>query len=174
MTKLNVWDPIVRVFHWSLVAGFVANALIVDDDGKLHQWIGYAIVGLVLLRILWGLVGTRYARFSSFPPSIAGAFGQLREILRGIRHVHVGHTPMGALMIYNLLLAMLVIGFSGWLMTTDAFWGVEWPEELHEVAVAWAEISVVLHIGAVFFESWRTSVNLPRAMVTGCKELPEA
>lgn len=174
MNRLNVWDPFVRVFHWSVALGFAANALVVDDDGKLHQWIGYAIVALVLARILWGLIGTRYARFTSFPPSLSGAFGQLREMTSGERHIHVGHTPLGALMIYNLLAALLVIGLSGWLMTTDAFWGVEWPEELHEGAVAWAEISVVMHIAAVLFESWRTRVNLPRAMVTGCKDLPSA
>jgi cytochrome b len=75
-------------------------------------------------------------------------------------------------MIYNLLVTLLVIGLSGYLMTTDMFWGVEWPEELHEAAVAWAEISVVLHIAAVVFESLRTRVNLPRAMVTGYKDLP--
>lgn len=172
MTRLKVWDPFVRLFHWSLVIGFGANALVVDDDGKLHQWIGYAVVALVVLRILWGLVGTRYARFSSFPPSVTGAVGQVRDMLTGGGRIHVGHTPLGALMIYNLLAAMLVIGLSGRLMTTDMFWGVEWPEELHEGSVVWAEISVVLHIAAVFFESWRTSVNLPRAMVTGCKELP--
>lgn len=172
MERLKVWDPFVRVFHWSLVTAFGANALVLDDDTKLHQWVGYAVVALVVMRILWGLIGTRYARFSSFPPSLKGSLGQLREMVGGIRNIHVGHTPLGALMIYNLLLAMLVIGASGWLMTTDAFWGVEWPEHLHEAAVAWAEISVVLHIAAVIFESWRTSVNLPRAMVTGCKDLP--
>ena len=104
--------------------------------------------------------------------SLSGAIGQVRETFGGLRHIHVGHTPLGALMIYNLLLSMLVIGASGYLMTTDMFWGVEWPEELHEAAVTSAEISVVLHIAAVVFESWRTSVNLPRAMVTGCKDLP--
>ena len=174
MQHVKVWDPFVRVFHWSLVAGFAANALIVDDDGKLHQWIGYAIVALVALRLAWGLIGSTHARFANFPPSLSGAMGQLGEMVRGIRHVHVGHTPLGALMIYNLLASMLVIGLSGYLMTTDMFWGVEWPEEMHEAAVAWAEISVVLHIAAVFFESWRTSVNLPRAMVTGCKDIPSA
>lgn len=174
MNRLNVWDPFVRVFHWSVALGFAANALVVDDDGKLHEWIGYAIVALVLARILWGLIGTRYARFSSFPPSLSDAKGQLRDVLTGEKRIHIGHTPLGALMIYNLLVALLVIGLSGWLMTTDAFWGTEWPEELHEGAVVWAEISVVLHIAAVLFESWRTRVNLPRAMVTGCKDLPSA
>ncbi|MDU8943375.1 cytochrome b/b6 domain-containing protein [Ovoidimarina sediminis] len=171
MQRLKVWDPVVRVFHWSLVAGFAANALVLDDDGKLHQWVGYIVVALVILRLIWGVVGTRFARFSSFPPDISASLGQMRDILNGIRRIHIGHTPLGALMIYNLLLSMLVIGVSGWLMTTDMFWGVEWPEELHETAVAWAEVSVVLHVAAVLFESWRTSVNLPRAMITGCKEI---
>ena len=59
MQHIKVWDAFVRVFHWSLVAGFAANALFVDDDSKLHQWIGYAIVALVIVRILWGFTGTR-------------------------------------------------------------------------------------------------------------------
>ena len=95
-------------------------------------------------------------------------------MLTGRTSLHIGHTPLGALMIYNLILALLIIGLSGYLMTTDMFWGVEWPEELHEAAVAWAEISVVLHIAAVLVESMRTRVNLPRAMVTGYKDIPTA
>ena len=172
MSRVRVWDPFVRAFHWSLVAFFAANALFVDDDGKLHQWIGYAIVALVLLRIAWGFVGSPYARFASFPPDIAGALGQASEIVTGRRRPHRGHSPLGAWMIYNLLAATLVIGLSGYLMTTDAFWGLEWPEELHELAVTWAEISVLVHIAAVFFEGHRTRVNLPRAMITGYKDLP--
>lgn len=172
MKRVKVWDPFVRLFHWSLVLGFGANALVIDDDGKLHQWIGYAVVGLVLLRILWGLAGTTYARFSSFPPSLSAARTQLVDIVTRRPRIHIGHTPLGALMIYNLLLAVLVVGLSGHLMTTDMFWGVEWPEELHEIAVTWTEISVVLHIAAVIFESRRTGVNLPAAMIRGYKDLP--
>lgn len=172
MKNVKVWDPVVRIFHWSVVAAFGANALLVDDDGKLHQWLGYVIVALVIVRIVWGFVGTRYARFSSFPPSLTGAAEQLDDIVAARPRVHVGHTPLGAWMIYNLLAALLVIGVSGHLMTTDMFWGVEWPEELHEFAVAWAEVSVALHILAVVHESRRTRVNLPRAMFTGYKTLP--
>jgi cytochrome b len=75
-------------------------------------------------------------------------------------------------MIYNLLAALIVICISGWLMTTDAFWGVAWPEMVHEAAETWAEISVLLHVAAVIVETRRTRVNLPRAMVTGYKDLP--
>ena len=76
-------------------------------------------------------------------------------------------------MIVNLLLTMLAICISGYLMTTDAFWGIEWVEEMHEVFVTWAEISVLAHVAAVLFESHRTGVNLPRAMVTGTKRVPD-
>lgn len=168
----KIWDPFVRVFHWTLVSCFAANALFVDDESDLHLTIGYVIIGLVAARVLWGFVGTRYARFSSFPPSARGAMEQAGEMVSGRVTVHKGHTPLGALMIYNLIATLALIGLSGWLMTTDMFWGVEWPEEVHEAAVAWAEFSVIAHIAAVIFESKRTGVNLPRAMVTGRKDLP--
>ena len=172
MQRIKVWDPLVRLFHWSLVLAFAANALMIDDDSKLHQWVGYGIIGLVLLRILWGFAGSHYARFASFPPSLEGAREQLIDIATHRSRVHVGHTPLGAWMIYNLLLALLVLCLSGYLMTTDLFWGVEWPEEVHEVAVTWTEVSVVLHILAVIHESRRTGVNLPRAMIRGYKDIP--
>ncbi len=172
MEHVKVWDPLVRVFHWSVVALFAANALFVDDESKAHLWVGYTLVALVAVRLAWGFAGPRYARFTSFPPSVAGAVGQLSEIATGRRHAHAGHSPLGALMIYNLLATLLVIGLSGYLMTTDAYWGAEWPEELHEAAVTWAEISVVIHILAVFVETRRLRVNLFRAMVTGYKDMP--
>lgn len=172
MTRHPVWDPFVRVFHWSLVAGFTANALFTDTESDLHEWIGYAVVLLVALRLVWGLIGPIHARFASFTPSPASAIGQVQDIATGRRSVHLGHTPLGALMIFNLLATMLAIGATGYLMTTNAYWGEEWLEEAHEVFVTWAEISIVLHIAAVVFESIRTGVNLPRAMVTGVKLVP--
>ncbi len=172
MTRIKIWDPVVRIFHWSLVGGFAANALFVDSESNLHLMIGYAIIMLVAVRLVWGFVGSQYARFTSFPPSANDAMAQVQDMVTGRVTIHKGHTPLGALMIYNLLFTLAVIGLSGWLMTTDMFWGVEWPEELHEVAVSWAEFSVVLHIAAVIFESIRTHVNLPRAMVTGYKDIP--
>mgnify|MGYP001210714099 CR=1 FL=1 len=99
--------------------------------------------------------------------------GQLSDIAAGRVRRHIGHTPLGALMIYNLLLTLALICLTGWMMTTTAYWGVEWVEETHEVLVAWAEISVVAHIAAIALESLRTRVSLPKAMVTGYKELPE-
>lgn len=169
---MKVWDPAVRILHWSLVLGFAANATLVSDDSPLHLWIGYGATCLVLFRILWGFIGTRYARFSSFRPSLTAATGQLSGMVSGNRRIHRGHTPLGAWMIYNLLGSLLMIGLTGYLLTTALLGSVGWVEDLHEICVGWAELSAVLHILAVIFESRRTKVNLPRAMVTGRKEIP--
>ncbi|WP_347309845.1 cytochrome b/b6 domain-containing protein [Defluviimonas sp. SAOS-178_SWC] len=174
MAKVKVWDPVVRAFHWSLVAGFTANAIFTDAEGKLHEIVGYAVVALIGLRILWGLTGTRHARFADFPPSLSGAIRQMREMATGRRHAHIGHSPLGALMIYNLMASILVIGLTGYMMTTLTWFGVGWVEELHEVAVTWAELSIAAHIAAVIFESRRLGINLPKSMLTGYKSMPEA
>ena len=173
MKRIFVWDIAVRSFHWLLVIAFAANALVIDDDSKLHNQVGYVVLTLVLLRIVWGFVGRGYARFANFPPSVDGVKEQLTDIATQRRHAHVGHSPLGALMIYNLILSLLVLCLSGYLMTTDMFWGTEWTEELHELAAIWTEASVVMHILAVIFESKRTGVDLPRSMVSGYKDMPE-
>ncbi len=172
-SKIRVWDPFVRVFHWSVVAGFTANALFTNAEKSLHHNIGLAVLGLVVLRLVWGLVGPRHARFSDFPPDPGAAMDQMREMVSGRRNIHLGHSPLGALMIYNLLLTLIAIGVTGYMQTTVAWFGIDWVKEVHEALVTWAEISVVLHILAVFTESRRLGVNLPRSMLTGYKSLPD-
>ncbi|NDV98131.1 cytochrome b/b6 domain-containing protein [Salipiger sp. PrR002] len=172
-TQHAVWDPLLRIFHWSLVTLFAANALFDDAGSKLHAWIGYTIGGLIALRLIWGFIGPRSARFSSFFPTRAGVAQQITDMATGRRRVHLMHTPLGALMIFNLLLTLAGIIATGVMMTTDAYWGVAWVEHLHEALVTWAEVSVVLHVGAVLLESRRTGVNLPKAMVTGIKTVPD-
>ena len=172
MNKYNIWDPLLRVFHWTLVAGFAANALLLEDDGSAHQVVGYIILGLLVFRLAWGFVGSRYARFSSFIPTARAVRGQISDMATGRARVHLGHTPLGALMIWNIIATLLAISATGYLLTISAYSGAEWVEEAHEALVIWAEISVVAHILAVIWESLRTGVNLPRAMVTGVKTVP--
>lgn len=173
MNVKYVWDLSIRLFHWSLVTAFTLNAFVIDQESDLHQYIGYFVMVLLTYRIVWGVIGSEFARFKSFPISIRNTTEQLSEIVSKCHHIHVGHTPLGALMIYNMLLSLTVITLSGFLMTTDQFWGVEWPGEVHELFVTWVEMSIVAHIAAVFFESLRTKVNLPRAMITGSKHIPK-
>lgn len=173
MKKYRIWDPLVRLFHWTLVIAFAANAFFTDDESSLHEYVGYVVIGLVAIRLVWGVIGSKHARFADFFPTPAAVLAQISDIATGRRSVHLGHTPLGALMILNLLATLAAIGATGYLMTTNAFWGVEWVEETHEALVIWAEISIVAHVAAVIFESLRTGVNLPRAMVTGVKSVPE-
>ena len=130
--RIYVWDLFVRLFHWSLVAGFAANAFFTDEESKLHHYVGYAVAALIAARLLWGLFGSKHARFSDFWPSPLKAIGQLRDMITGRRHAHAGHSPLGALMIYNLLLTMAAIATTGYMMTTVTWFGIEWVEEAHE------------------------------------------
>lgn len=172
MQKIRVWDPVVRLFHWSLVAAFAANAFYTKPGRDVHRWVGYSVAGLIALRLVWGLVGTRHARFADFLPSPAAALAQLRDMAMWRRRVHAGHSPLGALMIYNLLVTMAGLAGSGYAMTTVTFFGVEWVEDVHKALVIWAEASIVLHVLAVVVESRRLGINLPKSMVTGYKTLP--
>lgn len=171
-TKHYVWDPLIRLFHWSLVVAFCANAFFTRPGRAVHQWVGYAVAGLIILRLVWGLIGTRHARFSDFPPSPSQALRHLRDMATGRKHAHVGHSPLGALMIYNLLATMAGLAITGYMMTTVAFFGVDWVGALHETLVTWAEVSIIAHLAAVVVESRRLRVNLPKSMLTGYKAIP--
>lgn len=172
MRSIPVWDILVRVTHWTVAVLVIAELTVIDEDWAIHRWAGYAVLGLVGLRLLWGLVGTRYARFAAFPPSLEAARAHLAGLLRGRREPHLSHNPLGALMAYNLWAALIAVCLTGILMTTRAFWGVEWVEELHEVIANWVLVSVLLHVAGVAFETWYSKVNLIRAMITGRKEIP--
>jgi cytochrome b len=144
----------------------------IDDDSSLHRWAGYVVLGMIALRLVWGLVGSRYARFSAFPPSLKAARADLAGLLRGRRELHLSHNPLGALMAYNLWAALIATCITGIMMTTRTWWGVEWVEETHELVANWVMVSVVLHVAGVVFETRTSKVNLVRAMVTGRKEIP--
>ncbi len=167
---LKVWDPFVRVFHWTLVAFFLINFLFTEAEGALHEWLGYAVLVLIGLRIIWGIVGPTRARFSAFPPSVEASLSHLKEISRGIARPHDSHSPLGALMIYNLLVTIVLIGITGYMITVKTYVGGGWLEELHESLANWAMISVFVHVGAVILESRRLQVNLVKSMWRGYKD----
>lgn len=169
---ITVWDPLVRLIHWSLALAILLNATVVDEEGKLHEWIGFVALGLVGLRLVWALIGPAHARFSAFPPSPARAIRHVGAVLRGDRTVHLSHNPLGALMVYNLWLTVIALGVTGYLMTTVRFFGIDWLEELHELAYGWLVLSVALHVAGVMLDARRSGVNLLRAMISGRKRIP--
>ncbi len=112
-TRVYVWDKFIRVFHWSLVILFVASYLTGENDSELHVYSGYAIVGLVLLRIIWGLVGSRYARFSNFLRQPKIIIEYAKSMIAGTPKHYLGHNPLGGLMVVALLLMLTITTFSG-------------------------------------------------------------
>jgi cytochrome b len=166
---VRVWDPFVRIFHWSLVGLFTFAFMTGDEWRRAHVLTGYAIAALVGLRIVWGFVGGRHARFRSFlfGPRQTLAFLKDSANLRAKRYL--GHNPAGGAMVLTLLAALVVIALSGYMMTTDAFWGVKWVEALHVGAVYLTLGLIALHVGGVILASFEHRENLVRSMLTGMK-----
>jgi cytochrome b len=167
---LQVWDPFVRVFHWIMVVGFVVNYFELVREGKLgHQVIGYVVLGLVAARILWGFIGPRHARFREFVVHPIAALRHLRDSLGHRDQRHIGHNPAGGAMVVALLATTILVGVTGWLNTTDWFFGSDFMEELHELLANLMLALAGLHILGVIHASWRHRENLVKSMVTGRK-----
>ncbi|MFC7460883.1 cytochrome b/b6 domain-containing protein [Hydrogenophaga defluvii] len=166
---VTVWDPFVRLFHWSLVACVLLNQFVLEAGEAPHQWAGYIASGLVVARILWGFVGTRHARFTDFFPTPTRVRRHLAALRQGQTGEHLGHNPLGALMMLALMALVLSLGVTGWLQGTDAFWGEEWLQEVHEWLANGLLLAAGLHAAAAVMMGRMERVNLVRAMVTGVK-----
>lgn len=167
-TPIMVWDAPVRVFHWLMVLSFTGAYLTAESERwrLMHVTLGYTLGGLVAFRILWGLMGTRYARFSSFVRGPRAVMAYVRSMFTRPQH-HLGHNPAGAVAIMLLLLASVAVVFSGWAIYNDI--GGEWLEELHEGAGNFMLAVVLVHVAGVVVASRLHHENLVRAMVTGQK-----
>lgn len=171
--EVRVWDPLVRLFHWSVVACFVAAWISAENFENFHTQVGYIVAGLVGLRLIWGLIGSRYARFGDFVASPRRVLGHLRDMLRGREARYLGHNPAGGTMVVALILGLGALCFSGWLMFTDTYYGDDRVSELHGLIADGALVLIVLHLGGVAWASLRHRENLVRAMITGNKPLED-
>ncbi|MGQ0835410.1 MAG: cytochrome b/b6 domain-containing protein [Gammaproteobacteria bacterium] len=167
--EIRVWDPLVRVGHWLLVATVLVAWLTRHAPGASHEWIGYGSLAIVAVRIVWGICGPRHARFAQFVRSPRETLRYFRAILARSEPRYVGHNPLGGWMIVALLLTVALVGLTGWLYTTDRFWGVEWVERLHGMLTDVLIALVTLHVIGVGFSSLRHRENLVAAMVHGRK-----
>jgi len=169
---VKIWDPFVRIFHWSLVASFAVAWLSAEDWRALHEWAGYAAGSLIALRLLWGIVGTRYARFRQFVRSPSTVIGYVRDIVTGREARYLGHNPAGGLMIVALIAAVASVSTTGWMMTTDTFFGIDWVEHVHEALASGMLALVGIHVLGVVVASLRHRENLAAAMISGRKRSP--
>ena len=166
---IKVWDPFVRIFHWSLVALFTIAFLTGDEIEWLHLWAGYAIAALVAMRLVWGFIGPRYARFSDFVKGPRAIASFLKQSIRLEAPRHIGHNPAGGAMVVLLLAMLIGLSITGHLMTTDAFWGSKLLEVIHEILANVTLGLVGLHILGVIVASVEHGENLVKAMITGRK-----
>lgn len=164
-----VWDVPVRVFHWLMVISFAGAYLTAESERwrLIHVTLGYTMGGLVVFRVVWGFVGSRYARFANFVRGVAAVKHYVKSMLSGKPEHHVGHNPAGAVAIVLLLLSSVVIVASGFVIYNDM--GGHLFEELHEIASNFMLLIVGIHIAGVAVASWLHRENLVRAMVTGKK-----
>lgn len=181
--QIRVWDPLVRIFHWGLAAAFFTAYLSGDEWPDLHTLAGYTALGLILVRIPWGIVGTRHARFTDFVRPPRDALAYARDLLLGRARRHLGHNPAGGLMILALLVTVPLVALSGMallgaeegagplagLMAGSPHWFGEALEGLHEFLANLALLLVGVHILGVLVESLVHRENLVRAMFTGAK-----
>ena len=164
-----VWDAPVRVFHWLMVLCFAGAWLTSDGErwALVHETLGWTLAGLVVFRLLWGLVGTRHARFGDFVTGPKAVLRYLSAVARRRPEHHVGHNPASALAIVVMLLMALALGGTGWALQQDV--GGEWVEEAHELAAHVLLLTAVAHVVGVLLASAMTRENLPRSMVDGRK-----
>jgi cytochrome b len=167
--RVRVWDPLVRIGHWTLVAAIVVAWFTRHGGGRVHELAGYLVIAVVVLRLLWGVFGTRYARFAQFVRAPAATLRYSLQLLARREPRHLGHNPLGGWMIVALLTTAWLAAGSGWLYTTDRFWGVEWMEELHEELSNLILVLAGVHIAGVVVESLRHRENLVAAMLHGDK-----
>jgi cytochrome b len=181
---VRVWDPLVRVFHWTLVLSFAIAWVSADEFDTLHFWAGYTIAALVAFRVVWGVIGTRHARLTDFVYRLSTIKSYLID-LAALRPKHyVGHNPAGGLMVIILLLSLGLLTFTG--MASVAIDGIgplagtwvesisgHWMEDVHEVVANLVLAFVLFHIAGVLVSSLVHGENLVRAMINGKKEIEE-
>lgn len=198
--KVKVWDLAIRVFHWALVLLFTVSYLTGETESLVHIYSGYGVLGLLLFRLVWGVIGTRYARFSDFVRGPSAVLRYLRSLFRGQPIHYLGHNPPGGWMVLALLLFLALTVWSGLeLYATEGLGplaansaapvataiasededesghapGHETWEEIHEIFANLTLLLVILHIAGVLVACRLHRENLIRAMITGYKTKPQ-
>lgn len=164
-----VWDLPVRVFHWLLVISFTGAWITSESERQqmIHYAFGYSACALVIFRIFWGIVGTRYARFSEFIKGPQSTFHHIKSLLTYRVDPELGHNPVGALVMILLMALVLLIGLTGYWSVKEVLGDV--MSEAHEVVANLALIVIAIHVAAAVVMSYLQKENLVKSMVTGKK-----
>jgi cytochrome b len=169
MKRIMVWDLPTRAFHWLLALSFAGAFLTAESERyrDIHVMLGYTMLGLIAFRLVWGFIGTHYARFSSFMFGPSQVIEYLRSLVRLRPQHYVGHNPAGSWAIWLILLLGVASGASGYAVYNDV--GGEFFEELHEGLANTMLAVIFVHIAGVAVSSLLHRENLVKAMITGYK-----
>ena len=164
-----VWDLPVRVFHWLLFVSFAGAWVTAESESQqmIHYAFGYSACGLVLFRIIWGLIGTRYARFAQFIKGPSKTTHHIKSLLSREQDHELGHNPAGAVAMVLLMVLILMLGLTGYWIVKDVL--SEQVGEAHEIIASMAMAVVTVHIAAAILMSFLQGENLIKSMVTGKK-----
>lgn len=170
--QTRVWSRSVRLLHLGLITSVTVAWVFREDLGPIHEGAGYVALAAAVARSAIGMAGGGYARFGQFVRGPSDTWDYARQVLRGTAPRYIGHNPLGGWMVLTLLGCIGLLGASGWLYTTDLFWGYGWLAWLH-AALGWTLLALVaLHVGGVVFTSIAHRENLVKAMLTGRKPPP--
>jgi len=167
--KILVWDVPTRAFHWMQVVTFVGAYLTAESERTrdIHVAFGYILLGLIIFRLLWGFMGTRYARFSSFLFFPGQIIEYLGSLFKGKPKHYLGHNPAGSVSVWLLLGLGLSICVTGVLALQDD--ASDAVIEMHGMATDAMLVVIALHLLGVVMSSIMHRENLVRAMVLGFK-----
>ena len=155
-----VWDLPTRIFHWSLVLAFLGVQITAEWSDSIHELFGYMVLTLVGFRIIWGVFGPPTARFNHLVPTLRSIKEHVGNLInQNIQHA-IGHNPLGALMVIILLSTLSIAGITGYLSQTNAFWGYEWVNDIHEASGELSLVLVGIHVSGVAVMSILEGQNL--------------
>lgn len=163
--KAVIWTAFVRITHW-LVATFVIINFFYEP-GFWHRFIGYFCLGIVFARICYGLWLSKVASSKFYLPTVANIKHHIYEIRTQIFAPQAGHNPLGQLAVYCIWALIIALAFTGWLSRTDAYWGEDWPVDLHLICSNVLQGLVIVHIAAVVLLSKLQRKNLIKQMISG-------
>lgn len=165
-----VWDFPTRAFHWMLALSFLVAYVTSESETwfGIHLMSGVTLIGLIVFRLIWGVAGTRHARFTALPLAPASVVRYLKSLLGPRPEHHVGHNPAGSVAIVLLLGLGLCAGLTGLAMYYE--FGGEWLKEIHEFCANALLAVVLVHIAGVVVSSFLHRENLAGAMVSGYKK----
>jgi cytochrome b len=155
--------------HWLLAVSVVANHYFLEGHDKIHHWLGYACVAFVVLRLLWSFWGAYHVKVNSFPWQPKLLLDFLRSYFRKDAKVYPGHNPAASYTYLLMWVCIFALGFTGWLLGLDAFWGDEQIETIHDWIAVGLQVLVLVHLIGVIADSIKFKRHTWLGMIRGHK-----